>query len=104
MSTYEIKCPPKCTLCIDAYLTGSLYESMKIDPRRCIGFNHWTTQEKEDSYVGAAWGYISPEIREKNGDLDLRLRCLSGSMPLKPEKTKGAATTKRVLGQDSRRF
>ena len=65
--TYEVKCPPKCTLCIDACPTGSLYEPMKIDPRRCIGFNHWTTQEEGDSYVGTAGSYIPPEIREKMG-------------------------------------
>jgi epoxyqueuosine reductase len=65
--TYEVKCPPKCTLCIDACSTGSLYEPMKIDPRLCIGFNHWVTQEKGDSYVGAIGSYIPPEIREKMG-------------------------------------
>ena len=65
--THEVKCPPKCTLCIDACPTGSLYEPMKIDPRRCIGFNHWTTQEEGDSYVGAVGSYIPPEIREKMG-------------------------------------
>jgi epoxyqueuosine reductase len=65
--TYQVKCPPKCTLCIDACPTGSLYEPMKIDPRRCIGFNHWATQEKGDSYVGAVGSYIPSEIREKMG-------------------------------------
>jgi epoxyqueuosine reductase len=63
--TYEVKCPPKCTLCIDACPTGSLYEPMKIDPRLCIGFNHWVTQEKGDGYTGAVGSYIPPEIREK---------------------------------------
>lgn len=65
--THEVKCPPKCTLCIDACPTGSLYEPMKIDPRRCIGFNHWVTQEKEEGYLGAVGSYIPPEIREKMG-------------------------------------
>ncbi len=65
--TYQVKCPPKCTLCIDACPTGSLYEPMRIDPRRCIGFNHWATQEKGDGQVGAVGSYIPPEIREKMG-------------------------------------
>jgi epoxyqueuosine reductase len=65
--TYEVKCPDKCTLCIDACPTGSLYEPMKIDPRRCIAFNHFATQEKGDSYVGAVGSYIPHEIREKMG-------------------------------------
>ena len=40
---------------------------MRIDPRRCIGFNHWATQEKGDGQVGAVGSYIPPEIREKMG-------------------------------------
>jgi epoxyqueuosine reductase len=40
---------------------------MKIDPRRCIGFNHWATQEKGDGKVGEVGSYIQPEIREKMG-------------------------------------
>jgi epoxyqueuosine reductase len=39
---------------------------MKIDPRRCIGFNHWVTQEKKDR-LGSVGSYIPPEIREKMG-------------------------------------
>ena len=62
-----MKCPPKCTLCIDACPTGSLYEPMKIDPRRCIMFNHVVTQEKGDGKVGEEGSYIPPEIREKMG-------------------------------------
>lgn len=65
--TYEVKCPPNCTLCIDACPTGSLYEPMKIDPRRCIGFNHWTTQDRDDGSTTSVSSYIPPEIREKMG-------------------------------------
>ena len=63
--TYEVKCPADCTRCIDACPTGSLYEPMKIDPRRCIAFNHWVTKDRgSPSSVGS---YIAPEIREKMG-------------------------------------
>lgn len=64
---YEVKCPPECTICIDACPTGALYEPMKIDPRRCIGFNHWSTQDKKDGSPGRVGSYILPEIREKMG-------------------------------------
>ena len=62
--TIEVKCPPKCTACIDACPTGALYEPMKMDPRRCIAFNTFMTQ---DGYPGGVTSYILPEIREKMG-------------------------------------
>jgi epoxyqueuosine reductase len=40
---------------------------MKIDPRLCIGFNHWVTQDKNSNFLGAVGSYIPPEIREKMG-------------------------------------
>ena len=65
--SYEVRCPPECTACIDACPTGALYAPMKIDPRRCIGFNHWSTQDKKDGSPGGIGSYILPEIREKMG-------------------------------------
>jgi len=62
--TVEVKCPPKCTACIDACPTGALYEPLKMDPRRCIAFNTFMTQ---DGYPGGVTSYIPPDIREKMG-------------------------------------
>ncbi len=62
--TLEVKCPPKCTACIDACPTGALYEPLKMDPRCCIAFNTFMTQ---DGYPGGLTSYIPPEIREKMG-------------------------------------
>ena len=62
--TIEIKCPPKCTVCIDACPTGSLYEPMKMTPRRCIAFN---TFGARDGRPGGVTSYIPPDIREKMG-------------------------------------
>lgn len=57
-------CPPKCTACIDACPTGALYEPLKMDPRRCIAFNTFSTQ---DGRPGGVTSYIPPEIRDKMG-------------------------------------
>lgn len=62
--TFKVKCPPKCTACLDACPTGALYEPLKLDPRRCIAFNTFRTQ---DGTPGGVTSYIPPEIREKMG-------------------------------------
>jgi len=62
--TIKLKCPPKCTACIDACPTGALYQPLEMDPRRCIAFNTFMTQ---DGYPGGITSYIPPDIREKMG-------------------------------------
>jgi len=62
--TIKVKCPSDCTACIDACPTGALYKPLKIDPRRCIAFNTFMTQ---DSYLEGVTSYIPPELREKMG-------------------------------------
>ena len=62
--TLEVKCPPKCTACIDACPTGAILEPLKMNPFRCIAFNTFTTQ---DGRTGGISSYIPPDIREKMG-------------------------------------
>jgi len=61
--TFEVKCPPKCTACIDACPTRAIYEPLKMNPRRCIAFNTFWTQDD----VSGSTSFITSEIREKMG-------------------------------------
>jgi epoxyqueuosine reductase len=56
--TMAVRCPEKCTLCIDACPTGALYEPLRMNPRRCIAFNSYT----------ASVPVIPPDLREGMGD------------------------------------
>lgn len=62
--TLEVRCPPECTVCIDSCPTGAIYEPLKLNPRKCIAYNTFTTQDGNSPGVTS---YIPPEIREKMG-------------------------------------
>jgi epoxyqueuosine reductase len=61
--TMEVKCPPKCTACIDACPTGAILEPLKMNPLRCIAFNTFTTQDGRPGISSC----IPPDVREKMG-------------------------------------
>ncbi len=61
--TYTLNCPKDCTRCMDACPTRAIYEPMKLDPRRCIAFNAWWTQDGRPCVTSN----IPHEIREKMG-------------------------------------
>jgi len=62
--TLEIKCPEGCTACMKACPTQAIYEPNKLNPRRCIAFNAWRTQD--DGPAGLT-SHIPHEMREKMG-------------------------------------
>lgn len=62
--TVDVKCPEGCTACMKACPTQAIYEPQKLNPRRCIAFNAWFTQ---DGKPAGLTSHIPPEIREKMG-------------------------------------
>lgn len=61
LSPVELGCPEGCSLCLKACPTQAIYEPLKIDPRSCIAFNTFMSQ---DHIAGSR---IEPEIRRKMG-------------------------------------
>lgn len=62
--TMEVTCPENCTACMDACPTGAIYEPLKLNPRRCLAFNNWWTQDGRPPDVTSLIPY---EIRDKMG-------------------------------------
>lgn len=62
--TLKVKCPDKCTLCLDSCPTGALYEPLKMNPRRCVAYNSYATP---GSLFGDGQEVLPLEIREGMG-------------------------------------
>ncbi len=61
--TMESKCPANCRACINACPTKAIYEPFKLDPKKCIAFNNWMTQDGR----GSISSFIPYELREAIG-------------------------------------
>jgi epoxyqueuosine reductase len=61
--TVELGCPEGCSACMKACPTQAIYEPQKLNPRKCIAFNAWWTQDGRPKVTS----HIPPEIREKMG-------------------------------------
>lgn len=62
--TLKVKCPKECSACMEACPTQAIYAPLKLNPRRCIAFNNWWTQ---DGRPPGITGMIPHDIRDKMG-------------------------------------
>ncbi len=62
--TEVIHCPERCNACLEACPTRAIYAPLKLDPRRCLAFNNWWTQDGRPPDIT---GDIPLEIRKKMG-------------------------------------
>lgn len=60
--TMDCLCSPNCSACMDICPTQAIYEPFKMNPSKCLGFNAWSRQEKNNIPT-----VIPKEIREKMG-------------------------------------
>ena len=61
--TVEVRCPEGCSACMKACPTQAIYEPQKLNPRRCLAFNAWWTQDGRPKVTS----HIPRDIREKMG-------------------------------------
>lgn len=61
--TMECPCPPDCRACMDACPMQAIYEPFHLNPKKCISFFNWMTQEGK----GTISTHIPEDIREKIG-------------------------------------
>ena len=59
--TKDTHCPPDCRLCIDACPTGAIVADFRMNPRRCLTFNHVVNVHGFRNTTP----YIDPELRPK---------------------------------------
>ena len=62
--TMKIHCSEDCTACMDACPTGAIYAPLKLNPRRCISFNNWWTQDGRPPNISSR---IPHDIRKRIG-------------------------------------
>lgn len=61
--TMECMCPPNCHVCIDACPMQAIYSPFHLNPKKCISFFNWMTQEGK----GTIPTHIPDEVRNKLG-------------------------------------
>jgi epoxyqueuosine reductase len=93
--TMENKCPPNCRLCINSCPTKALYEPFKLDPKKCIAFNNFVTQDGR----GSVSSFIPDELRNLIGSKIHGCDVCQDVCPRNQKKLKQPKATDRYLEQ-----
>ncbi|AFV02237.1 Epoxyqueuosine (oQ) reductase QueG [Dehalobacter sp. DCA] len=93
--TMESKCPPNCKACINACPTKAIYEPFKLDPKKCISFNNWMTQDGR----GSISAFIPYELRETIGCKIHECDICQDICPLNQKKLKTPKAVDRYIEQ-----
>jgi epoxyqueuosine reductase len=83
----DVPCPEGCTRCMDACPTRALQAPYRLDPRRCLAFNAWCTQEGREPFVT---GSIPREVRAAMGTRVHGCDLCQEACPRNAAKVKGA--------------
>ena len=67
--TIKRQCPQDCHICIDSCPTGAIEAPGVLNPRKCLAFNNWFTQENwlPPNNDGSPITHIPHDIRDKMG-------------------------------------
>jgi epoxyqueuosine reductase len=93
--TMESKCPPNCRACMNACPTKAIYEPFKLEPKKCIAFNNWMTQDGR----GSISSFIPYELREAIGCKIHGCDICQDVCPLNQKKLKAPKTADRYIEQ-----
>lgn len=97
--TMNCQCPQNCRACMAACPTAAIYEPFKLNPYKCLGFNAWMRQEKNNIPT------VIPEgIREKMGTRVHGCDLCQEACPRNRKKLKSQFPKDQFLEKISRNF
>ena len=93
-------CPPNCRLCIDACPTGAIVADFRLNPRRCITFNHVINVQGFPNTSP----YIDPELRPKMASWVHGCDMCQEACPRNQAKLKAELPVNAFLEETARHF
>jgi len=96
----ETHCPPNCRLCIEACPTGAIVDDFRLNPRRCLTFNHVVNVHGFHNTTP----YIDSEIRPKMSSWIHGCDLCQEACPRNQAKIKAELPVNAFLEETAKRF